>query len=96
MSDGGARAFWDGKRSQARYDRRTLAELVTCPRCHAWPQQPCTSGAGPTPNPHTGRLDIVRDRLAARRCPLHDIPDCSPLLNGCSLLTAGPYALDPS
>ncbi|MGV8973691.1 MAG: hypothetical protein ACOH10_15330 [Rhodoglobus sp.] len=22
------------------------------------------------------------------RCPVHDMPDCSPLLNGCSRLTA--------
>jgi hypothetical protein len=22
-------------------------------------------------------------------CPVHNMPDCSPLLNGCSLLTAG-------
>lgn len=37
------------------------------------------------------RLDPPkRSKDPTRLCPRHGIPDCSPLLNGCSELTAGP------
>lgn len=31
----------------------------------------------------TGAIHVLRD--AARWCPVHHMPDCSPLLNGCNL-----------
>lgn len=32
--------------------------------------------------------------MANPKCPVHGIPDCSPLLNGCSLLTSPPESID--
>lgn len=29
-------------------------------------------------------MDVDQRKARALRCPVHDIPDCSPLLNGCS------------
>jgi hypothetical protein len=34
-------------------------------------------------------LSVVTADEAVTRCPIHGIPDCSPLLNGCSMPGAG-------
>lgn len=49
-----------------------------------------SEGVVPKPGKVGGRLRYLRSTLldlARPRCPEHGIPDCSPLLNGCSRLT---------
>lgn len=38
-----------------------------------------------TEGPHT--TIIIDEHDQRRRCPIHEMPDCSPMLNGCSELT---------
>jgi hypothetical protein len=53
--------------------------LEMCNAC--WTPAPCRT--------HQPRAYAeARNDPPRERCPVHDMPDCSPLLNGCSRLTA--------
>lgn len=44
--------------------------------------------------PEISKQLAALERVRAMRCPVHGIPDCSPMLNGCSVMTAIHRALD--
>jgi hypothetical protein len=63
---------------------------IECERCGALPGQPCLTASGRVRSPHAARFYEALAFLRDRACPLHRIRDCSPLLNGCDLLTSAP------